>query len=159
MFKKPGFLSEHLGVTSTVARSQKPLGCVPIIFGGAEGKTISVPKYLQTIQKDIKTGQTKIKHNKKGQKCRSNNKHEKLCCRSHPLITTLPSHQATSHVGAFPTHSPPTPPAPEEEVQHHFGRGVKIKPCQEWSEKLSPSPCPALAQGSCPAPPNLSLHG
>lgn len=76
--KKPGFLSEHLGVTSTVAHSQKPLGSVPIIFGGAEGKTISVPKYLQTIQKDIKTGQTKIKHNKKGQKCRSNNKHEKL---------------------------------------------------------------------------------
>lgn len=76
--KKPGFLSEHLCVTSTVAHSQKPLGSVPIIFGGTEGKTILVPKYLQTIQKDIKTGQIKIKHNKKGQKCRSNNKHEKL---------------------------------------------------------------------------------
>lgn len=47
---------------STVAHSQKPLGSVPIIFGGTEGKTISVPKYLQTIQKGIKTGQTKIKH-------------------------------------------------------------------------------------------------
>lgn len=76
--KKTGFLSEHLSVTSTAAHSQKPLGSVPIIFGGTEGKTILVPKYLQTIQKDIKTGRTKIKHNKKGQKCRSNNKHEKL---------------------------------------------------------------------------------
>lgn len=54
MFKKPGFLSEHLGATSAVAHSQKPLGSVPIIFGGAEGKTISVPKYLQTIQEGYK---------------------------------------------------------------------------------------------------------
>lgn len=110
---------------------KSPWALSPLYLEAQKGRqSLSQNTYKQS-KKDIKTGQTKIKHNKKGQKCRSNNKHEKLCCRSHPLITALPSHRATSHVGAFPTHSPPTPPAPEEEVQHHFGRGVKIKPCQE----------------------------
>lgn len=129
-----------------MAHYWKPLGSVPIIFGGAKERAISVPKCLQTNKGGYKNTPDQDKTKQQGQKCRSSNKHEKLSPQSHPLLTTLPSswHRAASHVGAFPTHSPPTPPSPEEEVQRRFGRGEQIKPCQKRSENLSSSSRPPL---------------
>lgn len=53
--RKLWFFPEHLGAMSTVAHYEKPLGSVSIIFGCAEEKGISVPKYLQTIEGGCKT--------------------------------------------------------------------------------------------------------
>lgn len=157
MFKKPGFLSERLGVMNTMAHSQKPLGSVSIIFGGTEGKTISVPKYLQTIQKDIKTGQTKIKHNKKGQKCRSNNKHEKLLLvsPSHynpPIPWSHFTRWCLSHT--FSSYSPCSGGGSSASLWERSEN--KAMPRREWKTEPFLPPCCSQGQLPCTTQPLTS---